>query len=107
MKDENKLVLTQVEDFLDTVSKQKVFAIKFSNTPKNRDIHKAFIKYAWDEHDGGYFQAIKSLMEYIQGDFKYATLYDDINRLRKDVEDLRNLLQTKEEPKQNKFFGEE
>lgn len=100
---------SETKKHLDEVSKYLFLNIKYNNTPSNSNVHKAFTQFCWDNCDGSYLQGIKILMENYALDYKYESLYLEIQNLKSSVVDLAEQLvnkQPEEKKKEIKFFGE-
>ena len=92
------------KEHLNELAKYLSFTIKYNNTENNRAIHDSFSKFAWDECDGSYLQAIKRLLENYSMDYKYESLFLQIEELKTKIIELEN--QPAEKKKEVKFFGE-
>lgn len=77
------------------------FTIRANNTPENILIHKAFKDFAKIECDNNYTLGLRVLMEYRQADFKYESLYAQIQQLQAEVKELKLKLEPKKEKKED------
>jgi len=93
-------------DHLDEVSKTLFLNIKYNNTSPNKAVHKAFMSFAWQECDGSYLQALKKLIENYALDYKYESLFLQIEDLKSSIIGLSTKLEPIEKKKEPKFFGE-
>ena len=89
------------------------FNVKFNTTDQNLKTFEEFKLFCKRETDNNYLQGIKTLIELHSKDFKYNALYDLIELLQIDVNNLRNELEqykkensNKEEKPMFKTFGE-
>lgn len=99
--------IDETKQFLDEVSKYLFLNIKYNNTEPNKVIHKTFTQFCWDNCDGSYLQGLKILMENYALDYKYESLFLQIEDLKSSVVTLAEQLKDKpEEKKEKKFFGE-
>lgn len=98
----------ETKEFLDEVAKYIFLNIKYNNTEPNKNIHKAFTQFCWDNTDGNYLQGIRLLLDNYSLDFKYESLYMEIQNLKSSLIELTEQLQNKPEEKKEKikFFGD-
>jgi hypothetical protein len=100
--------VSETKEFLDDVSKYLFLNIKYNNTEPNKAIHKAFTQFCWDNVDGSYLQGLKLLMDNFALDYKYESLFLQIEDLKSSVVTLAEQLKEKpvEKKEERKFFGE-
>lgn len=81
------------------------FSIKDYDTEENRAVHKAFWEFCRVETNNNYTQGIRKLLEYYQNDAKYVALWDEIQALRAELEQLKGSLKkpAKEEQEEDMF----
>ena len=106
----------KIESFLDS-AKVWSFNVKFNNTDDNWRIVDGFKKFCKENSSDNYLLGIKMLTDYFESDFKYASLFDNIESVRADllafstkVEDSLSSsvsVDENEEGKLFKTFGEE
>ncbi len=77
------------------------FTIRANNTPENIAIHKAFKEYSKIECDNNYTLGLRNLMEYRQADFKYESLYAELQQVKAEVKELKAKIEPKKEKKDN------
>jgi len=65
------------------------FSIKAYDTIENKAVHTAFKQFSKIECDDNYTQGLRKLLEYFEGDFKYAMLSERINVLETKIEELK------------------
>jgi len=95
------------KEFLDEVSKYLFLNIKYNNTKPNVMVHKAFTQFCWDNADGSYLQGLKLLMDNYSLDYKYESLFLQIEDLKSSILELTDQLkQPVEEKSKHKFYGE-
>lgn len=94
----------KVGDFMDDVSKYKVFTVKYNNTDPNNLVHKAFIEFAWAETDGNYLMALKKLLENYSEDYRYNSLYLQLEDLKGSVVSLNEQPVKKDLEKKSEVF---
>jgi len=64
------------------------FTIRANNTPENIVIHNAFKEYSKIECDNNYTLGLRTLLEFKQADYKYESLYAQIQELKAKVKEL-------------------
>lgn len=98
----------ETKQFLDEVSKYAFLNIKYNNTEPNRIVHKAFTSFCWEHCDGSYLQGIKTLMDNYSLDYKYESLFLQIEDLKSSVVVLTEQLkkQSNEKSEEPMFFGD-
>lgn len=81
------------------------FTVSYYGTEQNRGVHDAFREYARQHCDSSYILALQRLLELASTDWKYETLYDEIQSLKLE---LASLSVGKEEKKTSvlKTFGD-
>ena len=65
------------------------FSVKAKDTDHNRSIVEAFLNFAKTECADNYTLAIKRLLESYQNDYKHELLYDEIERLKKELRESK------------------
>jgi len=75
------------------------FSIKTEDTEENNVVHNAFKEFCRVETNNDYTMGIRKLLEYYQGDFKYEILYNSIQGIQVELDELKESLKkpTKEE----------
>ena len=90
----------ETKEFLDDISKYLFLNIKYNNTEPNKIIHKAFTQFCWENCDGSYLQGLKLLMNNYALDYKYESLFLQIEELKSSLLDLAE--QLKQQPEEKK-----
>jgi hypothetical protein len=100
--------IKETSEHLDELSTYLFLNIKYNNTESNRIVHKAFTQFCWENTDGSYLQGIKLLMDNFAMDYKYESLFLQIQDLKSSIVELKEQLQKPVEKKEDgkKFFGE-
>jgi len=97
----------ETKEFLDSVSKYLFLNIKYNNTDANRNVHKAFTSFCWEHCDGSYLQGIKVLMDNYALDYKYESLFLQIEDLKSSIVGLSEQLKKSDDKKEEPlFFGD-
>jgi DNA-binding MarR family transcriptional regulator len=67
------------------------FSIKADDTEENVKVHNAFKQFAKVECDNNYTQALRKLMEYYEGDFKYEMLWNKISEIESRLDEKKEV----------------
>jgi hypothetical protein len=96
----------ETKKHLDEVATNCVLFMKDANTEDNLNTKQVFIDFAWQETGGVYFQALKKLLENYSADYKYASLFEQIEGLKASIIELQETLKPKVEEKKEepRFF---
>ena len=95
----NKLQ-TQIEQKI-----KKYFKIGFFNTEANNTVKDTFVQFCTLETDGNYLQGIKKLLENYSLDWKYASLYEELQSLKVELNKFKVQPLKEEDVKVYKTFG--
>jgi len=98
--------IQETKEHMDELSKFLFLNVRYNNTEPNRAVHKAFTQFCWDNTDGSYLQGLKVLLENYSLDYKYESLFLQIEELKSSVVDLAEQLKEKpeEKKKEPRFF---
>lgn len=75
------------------------FTISADNTEDNSRVHETFKEFAKTECANNYTLALKTLMNAMQSDFKYESIWDAVKQVQQEVSDLRTKVDSKHEQK--------
>ena len=69
----------------------KIIPIKTSakDTEENQKVHDAFRSFSKAECDDNYTQALRKLLEFYQGDYKFEAIWDKLVALEQEVTTLK------------------
>lgn len=81
-----------------------VFKVKYHGTKENVAVHEAFKEYCKEHCQDNYLLGIQRLLELASTDWKYESLYDELQSLKQEIALLKEV---KEKPRDNgiKTFG--
>jgi hypothetical protein len=94
------------KDFAEVVESRNryTFKVSYNGTSANVSIHEKFKDFAERETDGVYILAIQKLLEAYEADWKYQSLFNEVQDLKVAYEELKVVDKNKEE-KELKTFG--
>jgi hypothetical protein len=75
------------EEIESKIKKKRIIA--YFDTVSNQKVWDTFLLFCENEADNNYLQGIKVLLESYSTDWKYASLYNDIESIKKDLFDLK------------------
>ena len=83
------------------------FSVKAKDTEENAGVHTKFREYAKKQCDGNYTLAIKLLLDYVESDYKYQSLFEQILDLGTELDEIKVKVnedkKEKDEVKKNAF----
>jgi hypothetical protein len=99
-----------IDNFLDD-AKVWSFNVKYNNTRENWSIVEGFKSFCKLNSSDNFLLGIKMLLDYYNTDFKYASLYDNIEDLRSELLDFstrvnKNFSSEESNNSKIKVFGE-
>lgn len=80
------------------------FTVKAKDNDINQGTHEKFKFFCKENSEGNYTLGLKILLDMVEQDYKYLTLYEDIIELRDEVEQLKEVKKEKTEDKEPSSF---